>query len=256
MKKITAIIPTYNEQERIKNSLKSAEFADEIIVIDSFSNDNTVNLVKDSNAILLQRKFDDFSNQKNYAIEKASNDWIVWIDADEVLTTDLQGEIKNAIENSKNFVGFYIYRTFFFKGKKMRYTGTQNDKLIRVFNKQYCKYEGMVHEKIKANGKIGSLKNKILHYSYISFDRYIEKLNQHSELKAQELFHKGMMITPFHIIIKPIARFIKHYFIKLGILDGFYGFIISFALSYGVLVRYIKLWNLKQKHKRNAKLDK
>tara|TARA_B110000003_G_scaffold75493_1_gene77070 strand:+ start:10246 stop:10995 length:750 start_codon:yes stop_codon:yes gene_type:complete len=249
MTKITAIIPSYNEQERIKNSLKSAEFADEVIVIDSFSSDDTVKIVKQSNANLLQRKFDDFSKQKNYAINQASNDWIVWIDADEVLTKELRQEIKEAVENPNDFVGFYIYRTFFFKEKKMRYTGTQNDKLIRVFNRKYCKYEGMVHEKIKANGKLGVLKNRILHYSYISFDRYIQKLNQHSELKAQELFDKGIMITPFHIIIKPLARFIKHYFIKLGILDGFYGFIISFALSYGVLVRYIKLWNLKQKHK-------
>lgn len=256
MTKITAIIPTLNEQERIKNSLKSAEFADEVIVIDSYSSDDTVAIVKQSKATLIQRKFDDFSSQKNYAIDQASHDWIVWIDADEVLTKELQEEIKEAVENPKNYVGFYIYRTFFFKGKKMRYTGTQNDKLIRVFNRQHCRYEGMVHEKIKPEGKIGTLENKILHYSYISFDRYIVKLNQHSELKAEELFERGMTITPFHIIIKPLARFIKHYFIKLGILDGFYGFIISFALSYGVLVRYIKLWNLKQKHKRNGNLDK
>ncbi len=256
MTKITAIIPTLNEQERIKNSLKSAEFADEVIVIDSFSNDDTVKIVNQSNAILVQRKFDDYSSQKNYAIDKASNDWIIWIDADEVLTKELQEEIKTAIGKAGDFVGFYVYRTFFFKGQRMRYTGTQNDKLIRVFNRKHCKYVGKVHEKIKTQGKVGFLKNKILHYSYIGFDRYIEKLNQHSALKAEELFEKGMTITPFHIIIKPMARFIKHYFIKLGILDGFYGFVISFALSYGVLVRYIKLWNLKQKHKRNGYLDK
>lgn len=251
-KKITAIIPTLNEQERIKNSLDSAKFADEVIVIDSFSTDKTVEIVKQSNAILLQREFDDFSSQKNYAIDKASHDWIVWIDADEVLTKELQEEIKSAIENAKDLVGFCIYRIFFFKGKKMSYTGTQNDKLIRVFNKKYCRYESKVHEKIKADGKLGVLKNKILHYSYISFDRYIVKLNQHSALRAEELFEKGMIITPFHIIIKPLARFIKHYFIKLGFLDGFYGFIISFALSYGVLVRYIKLWSLKHKYKKNG----
>ncbi|CAI8311583.1 MAG: SPBc2 prophage-derived glycosyltransferase SunS [Flavobacterium sp. SCGC AAA160-P02] len=249
MTKITAIIPTFNEQERIKNSLNSAQFADEVIVIDSFSTDDTISIVKKSNAILLQRKFDNFSKQKNYAIQHASFDWIVWIDADEVLTKDLQQEIKDAVENPKENVGFYMYRIFFFKGKKMRFTGTQNDKLIRLFNRKYCHYEGIVHEKIIAKGKLGVLKNKILHYSYISFDKYIVKLNQHSALKAQELYNKGLIITPFHLIIKPIARFIKHYFIKLGILDGFYGFIISFALSYGVLVRYIKLWNLKQKDK-------
>ncbi|MFD2565862.1 glycosyltransferase family 2 protein [Pseudotenacibaculum haliotis] len=256
MTKITAIIPTLNEEERIKNSLKSAEFADEIIVIDSYSTDRTVEIVKQSNARLLQRKFDDFSSQKNYAIEQASNDWIVWIDADEVLTKELQDEMKTAASNAGDLVGFYVYRVFFFKGKKMRYTGTQNDKLIRVFNRKHCKYEGKVHEKIKPEGKLGTLQHKILHYSYISFDRYIVKLNQHSALKAEELYEKGLVITPFHIIVKPVARFVKHYFIKLGILDGFYGFIISFALSYGVLVRYIKLWNLKQKHKRNDKFDK
>ena len=253
--KITAIIPTLNEEERIQNSLKSAAFADEIIVIDSYSTDRTVELVKKSDAILLQRKFDDFSSQKNYAIAHASYDWIIWIDADEVLTTELQEEIKRAIVNTKDFVGFYIYRVFFFKGKKMRFTGTQNDKLIRVFNRKFCRYEGKVHEKIRAAGKLGFLKNKILHYSYISFDRYIVKLNQHSALKAEELFEKGILITPFHIIVKPIARFVKHYIIKLGFLDGFYGFIISFALSYGVLVRYIKLWNLKQRHRKNDKSD-
>lgn len=256
MTKITAIIPTLNEEERIQNSLDSAEFADEVIVIDSYSTDKTVEIVKQSNAILLQREFDDFSSQKNYAIEQASNDWIIWIDADEVLTKELQEEIKSAIKNAKELVGFYIYRVFFFKGKRMRYTGTQNDKLIRVFNRKFCKYEGKVHEKIKPEGKLGVLQNRILHYSYISFDRYIIKLNQHSALKAEELFERGITITPFHIIIKPIARFIKHYLIKLGFLDGFYGFVISFALSYGVLVRYIKLWNLKQKHRKNGNSDK
>lgn len=253
MTKITAIIPTLNEEERIQNSLQSAQFADEIVVIDSYSTDKTVEIVEQSNAKLLKRKFDDFSSQKNYAIDQASNDWIIWIDADEVLTKELQDEIKQAIQNANDYVGFYIYRIFFFKGKKMRFTGTQNDRLIRVFNRKYCRYEGKVHEKIKSNGKLGVLKNKILHYSYIHYDKYIEKLNQHSALKAEELYEKGAMVTPFHLIIKPAARFIKHYFVKLGFLDGFYGFVISFALSYGVLVRYIKLWNLKQKHRRSGK---
>ena len=198
MNKITAIIPTLNEEERIGNSLKSAEFADEVIVIDSFSTDKTVAIVKDSNAILLQREFDDFSSQKNYAISKDSHDWIVWIDADEVLTKELQEEIKDAVNNPKDFVGFYIYRIFFFRGKKMRFTGTQNDKLIRIFNKNFCKYEGKVHEKIKAEGNLGVLQNKILHYSYIGYDRYIAKLNQHSAIKAQELFEKGTVPNPYH----------------------------------------------------------
>jgi glycosyltransferase involved in cell wall biosynthesis len=250
MKKITAIIPTLNEEERVGNALKSVAFADEIIVIDSFSYDNTVAIVKETKAVLLQRKFDDFSSQKNYAIAQASNDWILWLDADEVINEALKEEIIKTLEDPKDYVGFYIYRTFFFKKKALRYSGTQNDKLIRLFNKQYCKYEGKVHEKIKTQGKLGVLKHKVLHYSYIGFDRYIAKLNLHSTLKSEELLEGGLIITPYHLILKPLARFIKHYFIKLGFLDGFRGFVISYALSYGVLVRYIKLWALKQKSKK------
>ena len=254
MAKITAIIPTLNEEERIQNSLQSAEFADETIVIDSYSTDRTVEIVKNSNAVLLQRKFDDFSSQKNYAIDHASNDWIVWIDADEVLTQELQDEIKQAIKDAEknDLVGFYVYRIFFFKGKRMRYTGTQNDRLIRVFNRKFCRYEGLVHEKIKTEGKLGVLQNKILHYSYISYDRYIVKLNHYSELKAKELFQKGLVVTPYHIIIKTYCSIYQALHRKVWFLDGFHGFIISFILSYGVLVRYIKLWNLKQEHKRNG----
>lgn len=250
MKKITAIIPTLNEEERIGNSLKSVEFADEIIVIDSFSTDKTVDIVKKSKAILLQREFDNFSNQKNYAIDQASHDWIVWLDADEVINEDLRKEILSCIEDPKDYVGFYIYRTFFFKKKPLRFSGTQNDKVVRIFNKQFCRYEGKVHEKIKTDGKLGFLKHKILHYSYIGFDRYIAKLNLHSTLKSEELFERGLIITPYHLIIKPLVRFITHYIIKLGFLDGFQGFVLSYALSYGVLVRYIKLWGLKQRNRK------
>lgn len=253
MTKITAIIPTLNEEDRIRNSLQSADFADEVIVIDSFSTDQTIPIVKQSKAILLQRKFDDFSSQKNYAIDQATNDWIVWIDADEVLTEALQKEIRNAIDNANDFVGFYIYRIFFFKQQILRFSGTQNDKLIRVFHKNYCRYEGKVHEKIKSNGKVGILHHKILHYSYKDYDQFINKLNHYAALKAEELYNKGLIITPFHILIKPLARFVKHYVIKLGFLDGFPGFIISFAHAYGVFTRYIKLWNLKQNKKTHAK---
>lgn len=253
MTKITAIIPTLNEENLIRHSLKSAEFADEVIVVDSFSTDNTINIVKQSGAKVVQRSFDDFSSQKNFAIDQASFDWIVLIDADEVLPEALQKEIRTTIDSNKDCVGFYIYRTFFFKQHELRFSGTQNDKLIRVFHKQHCRYEGKVHEKIKTDGKLGVLQHKIMHYSYSSYDQFIHKINHYAELKAEVLYEKGIIITPFHLIIKPLARFIKHYIFKLGVLDGFRGLIISFAHSYGVFVRYIKLWHLKQQHSADGK---
>jgi len=245
--KITAIIPTLNEEVHIVDAIRSVDFADEIIVIDSFSNDKTVELSKAENVRLLQHEFVDFSSQKNYAIKQATHNWIYVLDADERVTPELRKEILEQLESTHEFVGFYVYRTFYFIGRKLNYSGWQRDKVIRLFRKDKCHYNGkLVHESIKADGKIGFFKNKLEHYSYRSYDHYINKLNHYSSLKAQSLYKKGKNVTPFHILIKPPVRFIIHYFIRLGFLDGFPGFIISVVQSYGVLTRYIKLWLLKK----------
>lgn len=245
--KITAIIPTLNEEIHIKAAINSVSFADEIIVIDSFSSDKTVEIAKSLNVRLLQRKFDDYSSQKNYAIEQATHQWIYVLDADERVTDLLSEEIRHKVKDPNGAVGFYVYRVFFFVGRKMNYGGKQRDKVIRLFNKEHCKYDGkLVHERIVTDGKVDFLKNKLEHYGYRSYDHYIQKLNKNSALNAKSLFDQNKKVTPFHILIKPPARFIIHYFLRLGFLDGFPGFIISAVQSYGVLTRYIKLWLLKK----------
>lgn len=245
--KITAIIPTFNEEIHIEEAIKSVNFADEIIVIDSYSTDNTVLLAKKYKVNLIQRVFDDFSSQKNYAIDKASNDWIYVLDADERVTNDLRDEILLAIENPKELVGFYVYRTFYFIGRKIKYSGWQRDKVVRLFNRKFCRYNGkLVHETIAAEGKLGFFKTKLEHYSYRGFDHYITKLNQYAWLQAKQLNQKGRRVTLYHVFVKPSARFVIHYFIRLGFLDGFPGFVIAATQSYGVLTRYIKLWLLRR----------
>ena len=245
--KITAIIPTLNEEFNIEGAIKSVGFADEIIVIDSFSDDNTINLAKKHNVKVIQRQFDDFSSQKNYVINLAKHNWIYILDADERVTNQLKEEILQTLNEPTEFVGFYVYRTFYFIGRKLNYSGWQRDKVIRLFRKDKCQYNGeLVHESIKAEGKIGFLNNKLEHYSYRSYNHYSNKLNHYSALKAKSLLENGKGVTVFHILIKPPVRFIIHYFIRLGFLDGFPGFIISVLQSYGVLTRYIKLWLLKK----------
>ncbi len=248
--KITAIIPTLNEAINIVDAIKSVNFADEIIVIDSYSTDKTLLLAKKHDVIILQRKFDDFSSQKNFAISKAKYNWIYVLDADERITPALRKEILETIKKPDDFVGFYIYRNFYFVGRKLKYSGWQHDKAIRLFRKDKCKYNGkLVHENIDADGKVGFLKNKLEHYSYRNYNHYIEKLNNYASLQAKMLFREGKKVTLFHILVKPPLRFLIQYFIKLGILDGFRGFMVSVMLSYGVLARYIKLWLLKQNQK-------
>ncbi|MCF6212673.1 MAG: glycosyltransferase family 2 protein [Flavobacteriaceae bacterium] len=244
--KITAIIPTLNEEIHIEDAIKSVSFADEIIVIDSFSTDATITLAKKHDVTIIQRVFDDYSTQKNYAIDKAKHNWIYILDADERVTPKLREEILKQMKNPGDFVAFNAYRTFYFAGKKLNYSGWQHDKVIRLFRKDKCRYNGrIVHERIDAQGEVGVFKNKLEHYTYRSFNHFIGKLNRYATLKAQILYKKNKRVTLFHILIKPPFKFFIHYFIRLGILDGFPGFIISVVLAYGVLARYIKLWLLK-----------
>ena len=148
MTKITAIIPTLNEEIHIAEAIKSVSFADEIIVIDSFSTDKTLEIAEKMDVKIIKRKFDDFSSQKNFAISHASNPWIYILDADERVTPQVQKEILEAVQNLNNFVGFFVRRTFYFCGKKINYGGCQRDKVVRLFLKDRCKYQGIVHETI------------------------------------------------------------------------------------------------------------
>lgn len=248
--KITAIIPTFNEEIHMQSAIESVSFADEIIVIDSFSTDRTVEIAKKNNVVLIQRKFDDFSSQKNFAIGKASNDWVFILDSDERIEKSLKDEIVNTLKEPTKFVAFGIKRNFYFLGKKIKFSGWQRDKVVRLFSKSSCKYNGdFVHELIETNGEIGLLKNKINHYSYRDFDHYVAKLNRNSWLKAKKLHQDNKKANPYNLLVKPLVRFLIHYIIRLGFLDGFEGFILASIQSYGVFMRYIKLWLLNNKKK-------
>lgn len=247
--KVTAIIPTFNEAVNIKEAIASVSFADEILVIDSFSTDNTVQLAEALGATVIQREFDDFSSQKNYAIAQAKNDWIFVLDADERISDSLKNEIGVVLESPEKSA-YSIRRENYFAGKKIKYSGWQTDKVVRLFNRKYAKYNGrIVHEEIETSGELGQLNNVLTHYTYRDYNHYFQKINHYSELKATELYTKGKKATVFHFIFPPLFRFISHYLIRLGFLDGFPGFMIARIQSYGVFIRYNKLWL------KNKKLD-
>lgn len=251
MTKITAIIPTLNEEIHIEDAIKSLSFANEIILIDSFSKDNTVALAEKHNVKIIKRKFDDFSSQKNFAIKHAKYSWIYILDADERVTSEVEKEILEAVKNPKNCVGFYVRRTFYFCNKRVNYSGFQRDKVIRLFLKECATYQGVVHERIVTNGKLGFFKNKIDHFSYKSYNHYVSKMNHYGALRGQQFFEEGRKVNFFHILIKPCARFFIHYVIRLGFLDGFAGLIFAKIQAYSVLVKYVKLWLLSKGIKEN-----
>jgi len=251
LKGLTAIIPTFNEEENISEIIDNLSFADEILVIDSFSTDKTVAIAKEKSVRIIKRKFDDFSSQKNFAISQAENDWIFILDADERITPALRDEIFSKLQNKSNYSGYWIPRINFFKNEEVKFSGWQNDKVLRLFNKNSCSYNGkLVHEEVECQGKVSRLSNAIIHYTYSSFDDYKKKIDAYSTLKAKELHQKGVYPNPFHCFIKPAYRFVYHYFITFGIFDGKAGYTIAKLNSYGMRQRYKKLKILNKKEKK------
>lgn len=243
MFKITAIIPTFNEEVNIEAAIKSVLFADEIIIIDSFSTDNTIAIAEKYGVRIIQRKFDNFSNQKNYAIEAATHDWLVLLDADERIGTKLQEEILQTLSTKPQASAYWVRRRNYLLGREIKYSGWQNDKVVRLIERDYCRYNGkLVHEEITTDKKMAFLKEKLEHYTYKDFDSFINKKNKVARLQAEALAARNKKATLSKLLLKPTYRFINHYFLRRGFLDGFPGFFIASFYAYTIFTRYIKLW--------------
>ncbi|PQJ32074.1 glycosyl transferase family 2 [Nonlabens arenilitoris] len=242
---LSAIVPAYNEAHNIVEVLKSVDFCDEVILVDSNSTDNTIELAQPYITKLLTREYVHSASQKNWAIPQAKHEWILLVDADERVTPALREEILTLLEtiDDREEVGYWMKRRNFFMGKQIRHSGWKNDRVIRLFKKSKCKYvDKHVHSEIEADGKVGWLENKLLHYKYISIDHHVDKLQRYAGLQARDFDKKVGKITAFHMVIKPMWGFTKHYFVQLGFLDGFVGFSIAYLRSYGIFMRYVKLW--------------
>ncbi len=229
--------------------LGSVEFCDEVMLVDSFSTDDTVQLAEPFIDTLLTREYVHSASQKNWAIPHAKNEWILLVDADERVTPALREEIISLIPelDKKPYVGYWIGRRNFFMGKRVRYSGWKNDKVIRLFKKSKCRYaDKHVHSEIIADGQVGWLENKLLHYKYNGIDAHMDKLQRYASLQAHDFDNRVGKITAFHIVLKPFWGFMKHYIVQLGFLDGFVGFAIAYLRSYVIFMRYLKLWLLRR----------
>lgn len=252
--KISALLITYNEERNIEKFLEEAWYADEIIIVDSESTDRTAEIAKKHpKVIFMTRKFDNFTSQKNFAIDQAKNEWVTFFDADERISKALINEMIDEVKQDRADA-FFIYRRFYFMEKYIKRSGWQNDKAIRLFKKTQNRYgEGrLVHELIDSKGKVRFLDNRLDHYSYFSVEEYDRKLTQYSILRAKELFAKKLKPTIFHFWVKPWFRFVHHYVLRLGILDGGEGYIISKLHAHHVFKRYLflsKMWENEKESK-------
>jgi glycosyltransferase involved in cell wall biosynthesis len=255
MEKITAIIPTFNEEFHIKEAIESVLWCDEVIVVDSFSTDRTVEIVKSFPQVrLLQREYEHSASQKNWTIPQASHPWIFLLDADERPTAELVEEIKHVVKTGTKYSGFWIYRRNHFMGKRINYSGWQSDKVIRLFKRDECSYENKhVHAEIISKGEISILREKLIHYTYKDLNSYLKKADRYTTWGALDRYHKfekrGHRIGLTYLFFRPFGRFIRHYFWRLGILDGTHGFVVSALAAYNVFIRAVKIWRLQNGEK-------
>jgi glycosyltransferase involved in cell wall biosynthesis len=255
MDKITAIIPTFNEEVHIKDAIESVLWCDEVIVVDSFSKDKTVEIVKSYPQVrLLEHAYEHSAAQKNWTIPQASHPWIFLLDADERPTPELVTEIKEVVKRGTKFSGFWIYRRNHFMGKKINYSGWQSDKVIRLFKRDECSYQNKhVHAEVESKGEISVLKNTLIHYTYKDFNTYMQKADRYTTWGAQDRFAKfqakGKKVGATYIILRPVGRFLRHYFWRLGFLDGTHGLIVSLLASFNVFIRAVKIWRMQNGEK-------
>jgi len=247
MLKISAVIITYNEEKNIERCILSLlDIVDEIIIFDSFSKDKTKEICLKYPIKFYEHEWMGYSSTKNYANQIASYNYILSIDADEALSSSLKESISAAKKSNKVIDAYNFNRLTNYCGKWIHHSGWYPDNKLRLWNKLKGRWEGDIHEKVvlDSNTSIGFLKGDLLHYSYYSTNEHKERVKKYAEKSANVDIHKKNNFLALRIYIGPIIRFIRNYFIKLGFLDGYQGFLISKIEAYGVYVKYSAIYKM------------
>ncbi len=245
---ITSIILTKNEENNIKECIKSLNWTDKIIVIDDYSTDDTVQIAKANGATVYKRNLNnDFSLQRNYGVSKVDSEWILIVDADERIPEELRNEILGILDFKSDKDAYSLKRTDVIWGKKIKYGEQGNISLIRFFKKDSGTFNGKIHEVLKVKGKIGKLNNPIIHFPHQTINEFLKEINFYTEIRANELFENKIKTNSFLIFLYPLGKFIKDYIFLLGIFDGIRGLMLAVMMSmHSFLVRG-KLWMLWKK---------
>jgi glycosyltransferase involved in cell wall biosynthesis len=247
MSKLTAIVTTYNEAEQIEECLGRLGFADEVLVVDSFSTDGTAAIARACGAHVVQHEYESPAAQKNWAIPQAGNEWVLVVDADEWVTAELAAEIEATIAGEGANDGYEIRRRNYFLGREIRYSGWQNDRVVRLFRRDRGRYLArQVHERMQVDGSVGRLRGRLIHHSYRSLEDYWRKLKRYAEWNAVEARRRGVRVSPMYMMLHPALRFWKAYLLQGGFLDGGHGLAVSLLTAIYAAAKDIRIWEMQQ----------
>ncbi len=246
---LSIVIISFNEEANLPRTLESVKWADEIIVVDSGSTDRSVEIATSYGAKVWIEPWKGYAAQKNSALQKATCDWILSLDADEEVTPELKRDIENVIGSRSSHHGYFIPRRNMFLGRFMRRGGFYPDAKLRLFRRGSAQFEArLVHEDAKLNGPTGRLPGNLIHHAYPTLDSYISHMNHYSSLGARMALSRGKSgFSPVNIVVRPFLTFLYNYVLRLGFLDGREGLLLHLYHSVYVSWKYAKLWEFSRK---------
>jgi glycosyltransferase involved in cell wall biosynthesis len=250
MEKISVAIITKDEELNIRPCLESVKWADEIVVVDNGSTDHTLRICREYPVQIYQEEWKGYAGQKNSAIAKTRNEWVLSLDADERISPELRQEIQERLTKNKEFSGYFIARKNFFLERWIKHCGWYPDFNLRLFRKSRGHFqERAVHERVEIQGKVGYLKHPLEHRTYRSLNDFFERMHRYSTLAAREMLKEGKRYRFFSVLFRPPFTFLQMYVLRLGFLEGYPGFLLSVLYSFYTFAKYIKLKEMQEDHK-------
>jgi len=245
---LSVTIITLNEAAHIAAAIRSVSWADEIIVVDSGSTDDTVTIARNAGARVETRGWTGWVDQKNFAADLATHDWILSLDADERVTPDLAAEIRSLLATTPAHVAYRIPRVTFHLGRWIRTTDFYPDFQTRLYARRHARWRGQyVHESVVADSAPGRLTHELQHFSFTNLADHLDRLNRYSTLAARQMFENGRRTSVAGLIVHPAAAFIRNYVLRRGFLDGTAGLTLSAVNAYGVFIKMAKLHELQRR---------
>jgi glycosyltransferase involved in cell wall biosynthesis len=245
---LSAVVLTKNEEANLKECLNCLRFADEVIIVDDYSQDKTLEIARRHGAKVFRRRLgEDFSEQRNYGLERASGRWVLFVDADERVDANLQKEILSAVKRIET-VGYYIVRKDRIFGRFLRFGeffprgGFGNARLLRLARKGAGRWKRAVHEYWDISGKCRSLKSPLFHYPHPTLREFVSEINLFSTIHAKEILREGKKPSLAKVLIWPLGKFLYNMVLRLGFLDGMRGFVVAIVMSFHSFLAWSKAW--------------
>lgn len=253
---VSVIITTYNEEVNVGDCIESVLWADEILLVDSFSTDATVEIAGRYPVRVEQREYFGSAAQKNWAMDRVTHDWVLIVDADERVPEPLAREILEVLASGPDHHGYSIRRENVFVDRVMRHSGWSTDTVIRLFRRDKGRYPNRrVHADVEIEGPTPLLRNAFLHFTFRSFDQYFDKFLNYAEWGAAQAFREGRKVGFVAIAGRPAWRFFRTYVLQLGFLDGLHGVVLCMLQSFGVFLKYARLWEYNLRSRRGETIE-